>query len=299
MQFSLSRFRQLFRLHMTLHGRSYLLGLLATAGLLVCFSVLRVFWLDGMAYDTHDGWVVGGFLIAGAIFAGQMTRGLRSPASRTQSMMLPVSATERIVLYLLLLIVLYPAVYITIGMSSLWLGNYLENQSKGLHMPYAGVSEGVLFLLWLYIFAASAVLAGCLMFRRNALVKSMAAVALVLVLLLQLSNWAGKLINANKQPEVPVVIAATADSNKPVYDEWGNRLMTKQTMKERTFRRFGYMGESMYSYIRFQGNDDAGGHEFFTVSLPRSQQMIFNVFFLLVPVLCWYVTWLKLKESER
>lgn len=279
MQFSFKRFCYLFKLQLAVNRKLYLLGIAALAGVLLVFMLLMMFLDKGLPYDTQMVVFLIGLLLSSGIFGAAVFKQFAEKEQRVQAIMLPASALECLLVAILFTLVIFPAVYMTVCLTCLWVINYIDVYWMGRVNAMYRMDDGhndVLFILYFYLQAI--VLVGAIWFRQYTFVKTAVMVCLMAIGLQAFNDYLGRAIIGVSQP------ASISEVN--------------ENLGINT-RHFQYLGTTPYTSMRFSAfMEDAEKPEYLHVELPPVQRAVSWGLLLLVPFFLWFIAFLKLREQQ-
>ncbi|AWO00960.1 hypothetical protein DLD77_04210 [Chitinophaga alhagiae] len=282
MQFSFSRFIHLCRLQLAANRKLYLLGMAALAGMLLAFMLFFLITDDELSYNTQQTIYMIGLVLSSGVFTTTIFKQYAEKSQRTQALMLPVSALEKMVLAVLLTLVVYPLVYTVICLSCLKVMNYIDiywlGNPNALYWLNASYTPGLLIM---YVYVQSFVLLGAIWFRKQTFVKSAVMICLIIIGIHAVHSFLGRKIIGSAQPAnveaVGQKLGATGISN---------------------FRYDGgmpYINTLLTASAKINGKWDT---EYYMVELPRPGFAIMATVLILVPFFLWFITLLKLREQQ-
>src|SRR5690349_4633113 len=127
MNFSFHRFILLLKMQLAVNRRLYLLGILAIAGLLLVYMFFRAANGDfGFEFDAQEENYELTLVFLSVVFGTMIFRNLGSKNRRVQTLMMPVSALERMSVASLMVLVVFPLVYTLIYFSCNALVNLVD-----------------------------------------------------------------------------------------------------------------------------------------------------------------------------
>lgn len=276
MKFSFRRFIYLLRLQLAVNRKLYLLGIASIAGILLAF-MLFLSYMEGLNYNSQTFMFIIGLILSSAVFGSTIFKQFSKKEDRTMALMLPASAGERIAVALLLVIVIYPLVYMIISVPCLMIAGYLDfhwnNHVNPVFLP------GNIETLYAFIantLVQSFVLLGAIWFRKQAFVKTVVLLFVTIFMFILLSNYSG---------EAAIQRHRTADA------------FARDTL-------YSYSATNPYYYIRLGKAVKVGESQFehvgtdYLVALPSSVQIPFLLGLGLVPLFLWGITWMKIREQQ-
>ncbi|WP_343701090.1 hypothetical protein [Chitinophaga sp.] len=282
MQFSFSRFINLFKLQLAANRRLYLLGMAALAGMLLAFMLFFLITDRELNFKTQQAVYLVGLVLSSAVFTTTVFKQYAERSQRAQALMLPVSALEKMVLAVVLTLVVYPLVYTIICIACLKVINYLDiywlGNPNALYMLNDEYTPG---LLVIYFYLQSFVLLGAIWFRKQTFVKSAVMICLIIIGMQAFSSFLGRKIIGRTQP--------------------ANVEAVSQKLGATKIRHFMYDGATPYVNTLLMANTEIEGKvdwEYYKVELPQPAFSIMLVVLIAVPFFLWFITLLKLREQQ-
>lgn len=282
MQFSFSRFINLFKLQLAANRRLYLLGAAALAGMLLAFMLFFLITDRELNYGTQQAVYLIGLVLSSAVFTTTVFKQYAERTQRAQALMLPVSALEKMLLALLLTLVVYPLVYTIICLSCLKVMNYVDihwlGNPNALYTLNDHYTPGYLVI---YFYLQSFVLLGAIWFRKQTFVKSAVMICLVIIGMHALSSFLGRKTIGRAQPANLEAV--------------GEKLGAANIVNFRYDGGTPYINTLLSASAKVNGKWDTG---YYMVELPQPGFAIMAAVLILVPFFLWFITLLKLREQQ-
>lgn len=202
MNFSVQRCIHLARLQLLSNRKLYAYAVLALAGILLTYMLYLVFYTRfGLHHSNQLAGFGGGWLIFTIVAATWHFHSIRAKSTRTQSLMLPVTAGERLAVAVFFNLIIYPVVYVAVYFISSGLAFYIDTAVMHHYNHYynffGNVSRGDLSFLKLIFLAMSFGLAAGMVFRKLVLVKVFVSIAAILISMVFLNGVIGKYLMAS------------------------------------------------------------------------------------------------------
>jgi len=286
MQFSFSRFSYLCKLQFAANRKLYLLGIAAIAGMMLCYMFYATFTFDnGLDVHAQLDFASIALLLSSAFFGSLIFKQYGDKSKRIQSILLPVSNTERMAVAVLYTFILYPLVFALLYFGSLLLVHTVDVQLLGkrniIYLPDG--YEGRMTLM-LFCFVQSLALLGAIWFRRFTFVKTVVMVCLAGILI-SLTN---DIINS--------IVLKDAEARAATYSA-----SQRKVVYPPDFLHFEMVNSAPYQNLKFYGRNPDGyiiSNEEYWVVLPESQMLLFMVLLAFVPLFFFYLTAVKLREQQ-
>lgn len=263
MQFSFSRFLLLLRKEFSEQGRLYLLGLGALGGFWFVLLGLVTFQ-GGGDLDTRHILLGLGIVVGGTVFAQYQFNALSRPSQTIRFLHLPASTLEKTMsAFFWCFVVFLPAALalfyaLDTSMISLMRTRLAHDPSRLAHYEYLPIWH-LKIHVFLFTLAASIGVLGRAYFRQYAFVKTALAVFAVFVSVEMLFQFLVK--------------------------SWVRLPAGGQVL-----------GGELFEKVTFRLSEDSSTDY---VELPLFWQMLFaGIFMVGLPILCWFLTWLRLRETE-
>lgn len=175
MEFSIKRIGLLLKMQGEENKRTYLLGLLAICSLIF---IVGLFIVNFHIFDkeVQSATFQIGLFVSSILFTTRLLNGFDAKTTTIQTLMLPVSALERIAVSLLWIII-FPIVYTATVYPVIVFVNYIDNAILGVISP-TGESSFTLSYAYPYIIIQLLALLLSLFFRKQVFIKT--AVVLIL-----------------------------------------------------------------------------------------------------------------------
>ncbi|SIO51373.1 hypothetical protein [Chitinophaga niabensis] len=285
MQFSFARFSYLFKLQMAANRKLYLLGMAAMAGMMLCYMFLGVFTFEnGLTFETQIDFISIALILSGSFFASLIFKQYGDKDKRIQSILLPVSNTERLAVAGLFTFLLFPLVFILLYFICLTIANSVDVHVLGnMNDIYMlnGIEGRYMFMIFFLVQSVS--LLGAIWFRRFTFVKTAVLACLVIIFFSSVNELINKMVLDDPEGKAAAYYAAENKDPKlpPV--------------------RFELVGSPPYQSLRFYGKTNYGYYvekTAYWVSLPVSQTIGFTIFLGLIPFFFFYVVGVKLREQQ-
>lgn len=152
--------------------KSYYIGMLAIAGILLFLFILTWHFRDTFQGDTNRGIFLMGLLIGGGLFAASLLKDVKQPSRGMWLIGIPASAAEKLLIAVLYSVVVYllfylPVFYILEGFFQ-WIvrGDISKIERVDL------LKNGFYYFLFTFITSQLFILMGSLSFRRAAFLKT-------------------------------------------------------------------------------------------------------------------------------
>jgi hypothetical protein len=286
MQFSFSRFSYLCKLQFAANRKLYMLGIAAIAGMMLCYMFYTAFTSDsGMDVDKQADFLVIALLLASSFFGSLIFKQYGDKSKRIQSILLPVSNTERMGVAVLFSCILFPLVFALLHYSCMLLVNTAESQmlgiSNSIYLPHGYEGRNTLIL---FSFVQPLVLLGAIWFRRFTFVKTVVMVCLFGILISFTNDVFNNTILKGAEAKAA---AYSANRNKIVYPEG--------------YIHFEMVNSAPYQSLRFNAKNDQGhfiSNETYWVALPDNQALPFMALLGIIPLFFFYLTTVKLREQQ-
>jgi hypothetical protein len=206
-----------------------------------------------------------------AVFGTMIFRQYDGKPGRTQALMLPASALEKLAVALLMVFAVFPAVYSLIYFLCNLIANQLDvhmfNHPNELYLFNGGAEIVGAFLLAMML---PIVMFCAIWFRRLTFVKTIVMLCLPVLVFSFFNELLGKMAVRGVHPAHPEGGNLIYWASRP----FKNLLVTVNRPTER-------IGQLVYD-----------------VSLPSAQQWVFTLFAFSIPLLFLYLAYLKLREQE-
>ncbi|WP_343304059.1 hypothetical protein AAHN97_21040 [Chitinophaga niabensis] len=283
MQFSFARFSYLFKLQFAVNRKLYLLGLSAMGGIMLCFMFVSVFTSKvGFQYQSQIDFVTAALILAGTFFTSLIFKQYGDKDKRIQSILLPVSNTERLAVAVLFTFFLFPLAFLAVYFICMAIANGIDVHVLGnTNEVYMldGIEGQYLFLTFFLV--QSLALLGAIWFRQLAFVKVIVLVCLSAIFFAS----ANEVINQ--------IVVKDASAKVAGYNAARNKLPFPL--------QYEIVSSSPYRSMRFSGKNEFGTYlegGSYWLSLPDQQMLFFLIFLALVPLFFFYVTLVKLREQQ-
>ena len=272
MHFSFPRFLLLLKMQFAVNRRLYLLGSAAIAGLLLVYMIFRAANADfGFEYFMQAENYALSLCLMSVVFGTMIFRQYDGKPGRTQALMLPASALEKLAVALLMVFAVFPAAYSLIYFLCNLLTNQLDVHMFGhpneLYLLNGGEEIMGVFLLAMTL---PIVIFCAIWFRRLTFVKTIVMLCLPVLVFSFFNELLGKMAVRGVHPAHPEGGNLIYWASRP----FKNLLVTVNRPTER-------IGQLVYD-----------------VSLPSAQQWVFTLFAFSIPLLFLYLAYLKLREQE-
>lgn len=302
MQFSIYRVWLLSKKQWAENQQLYLLGLLATAGIMAAAFLFHSIQPEGLNYNNQQTILLAGAGIAGAIFSSTILSKFTDKIKGIQALTLPASALEKLITALIFSLLIFPLAYLLVTYPVLVLMHYIDNEFIGhtsrLYTPTLGGDFSKTMVPFLIIQAM--VLLCSVMFKRYTIIKTVVLVFVVFFGVI--------LINppiANHMLDVKTISHRKINIRQILYNAAGNRL--KDTVGVVSVNSPALLSTSPYDDATIYLKDNVYTANFsltephtivMSLAVSDTAKLIFKLLaFLAIPFL-WLVTWLRLKETQ-
>lgn len=152
--------------------KSYYIGMLAIAGILLFLFILTWHFRDTFQGDTNRGIFLMGLFIGGGLFAASLLKDVKQPSRGMWLIGIPASAGEKLLIAILYSVIVYllfylPVFYILEGFFQ-WVVR--EDISKIERVDL--LKNGFYYFVFTFIISQLLILMGCLSFRKAAFLKT-------------------------------------------------------------------------------------------------------------------------------
>lgn len=286
MQFSFSRFSYLCRLQFAANRKLYLLGIAAIAGMMLCYMFYAAFTFDnGLDVNAQLDFGAVALILSSAFFGSLIFKQYGDKSKRIQSILLPVSNTERMAVAVLFTFILYPLVFGVLYFSCLGIVHIVDvriiGNSNIIYLP-SGYEGQTTFML--FFFVQSLALLGAIWFRRFTFVKTVVMVCLAGILISFINDMINDVVLKGAEERAA---AYSASQKKIVYPP--------------DYIHFEIMNSAPYQSLRLDGKSKEGyfiSNESYWVSLPDHQMLLFMILLAFIPLFFFYLTAVKLREQQ-
>lgn len=297
MQFSTHRIWLLIRKQWAENQQLYILGTLATAGIMGGIIVFDLSSPQGLEKHTQQFILFVGSIAAGGVFTSTILSQFNEKVKGIQALTLPASALEKLTVAVVYCMVVFPIVYFVTVYPLIMIGHYIDNSiahhTNALYNLEWDDNADDLFVT--YFMLQTVALLGSVLFKRYVFIKSLIMVIVVFFGLRIINPIAAKyIIDTDVKTGFDVKVRETVydEANKPIY---------KETVKAH------YIQPNVDAYPYADMVVHYGGYNKYVkgASYSTSQTKLhhqYNTLFLILLYLgmpfLWIITWFKLKEKE-
>lgn len=285
MQFSFVRFSYLFKLQLAANRKLYLLGIAAITGMMLCYMFLAVFTFEnGFKFETQIDFISIALILSGSFFTSLIFKQYGDKNKRIQSILLPVSNTERLGVAVLFTFFLFPLVFILLYFICLSIANAVDVHVLGnMNDMYMldGIEGGYMFMIFFLVQSVS--LLGAIWFRRFTFVKTAVLACVAIIFFSSANELVNKMILDKPEERAAAYYALT--NKDPRFPSV----------------HFELVGSPPFQSLRFYGKTNYGYYvdrTSYWVSLPVNQTIGFTIFLGLIPFFFFYVVSVKLREQQ-
>jgi hypothetical protein len=302
MQFSIYRVWLLSKKQWVENRQFYILGLLATAGILAAAFLINAHQHEGLSYTNQRDVLLGGAAIAGALFTTTRLSKFNDKIKGIQALTLPASALEKLVTAILYTTLIFPLAYLLVTYPVMALTHYIDTEIIGHTTLLYNLNLQGRFMdtIVVYLALQALVLLCSVMFRRYTILKT-----IVLVFVVFYSSIALNPIIAERMLDIKSISHTKINMRQILYNEAGARI--KDTVGVVDVSNPEMQSNPPYSDATMYFKDDVYRVHF---DLPRphivtmgiavsdGSKLIFNILALLTIPFLWLATWFRLKETQ-
>jgi hypothetical protein len=302
MQFSTYRIWLLIKKQWAENRQLYLLGLLATAGVMGIAFLFHSSENQGLDYNAQRAVLMAGAGIGGAIFTSTILSRFNDKLKGIQALTLPASALEKLVTAIIYSQVIFPVAYVLAVYPVMALVHYVDTDIVGrVNRLYDLQLDDKLVESFLLYFILQAVILLCsVLFKRYTIIKTTVLIIVVFYGALSLNP-----IIAGRMLKTEGMEFNRINLKEIVYDEAGQRVVDtvvkESIVLPRLTNAFPYSDIKLYNdnfsyHIRLGLNDPH--YVEFVLAQKDAVKLLFTVLaFLCIPFL-WLITWFRLKETQ-
>ncbi|WP_109694569.1 hypothetical protein [Chitinophaga deserti] len=280
MSLSFQRCKQLVVLELTTERKFYAYSILALAGILLTYMLYNAYYTtDGLHHDLQEQIATEGLIIFSLMTSAYYFRKINSNDSRLESLMLPVSPVERLIVALFFTLVLYQIAYLVIYFFCAGTAFYVDEtlQHGNRFYLFDGRREiDSSFLKMLFGMVTLGLATGAT-FRKLPVVKAILIMALLFIANNMISQHLSRFLM--KETQLP------AKLQEPVLGQVAKKVELMNASP------FGHW------YLKSQ---TASGEtvSVFTINPPASVELLTSAAGFLFPFALMYLVVLKLREQE-
>jgi hypothetical protein len=302
MQFSLYRVWLLCKKQWAENRQLYILGLLATAGIMGAAFLIPVTIAEGLDYGHQRAILFGGAGIIGAVFTSTILSQFNDKTKGIQALTLPASAAEKLVAAILYTLLIFPLAYLLVAYPVMMIIRYIDVDMVGHTNPLYDLSLNgrVSETVGLYVTLQAAVLLCSVLFKRYTIVKT-----IVLVFVVFYGSIVINPLIADGMMNIKALKDKRVNVRQIVYDEAGKAVkdtMTREIVAEPVMQTAGpYSDINMYYKNNFYKINFALDKPYIVnlvLSVNDTGKWIFHILFILMIPFLWLVTWFRLKETQ-
>lgn len=302
MQFSIYRVWLLCKKQWAENRQLYILGLLATAGIVAAAFLISAIQREGLSSLMQENILLGGAGIAGAIFTSTILSKFNDKLKGIQALTLPASASEKLATAIIYVVFFFPMAYLLVAYPVMALIHYIDIEFIGhISLLYKFNQYGhFMETLMVYLVLQALVLLCSVLFRRYTILKT-----IVLVILL----WFGLItinpIIAQHMLDVKTISHTKINMRQILYSDAGSRIQDTTGMvivgnpEIQSSPAYGdvelYFKDYSYKIHPPQPGPLTAS---MGLSVSDSSKLIFRLLGLLIIPFLWLITWFRLKETQ-
>jgi hypothetical protein len=302
MQFSIYRVWLLSKKQWAENRQLYLLGLLATAGIMGAVFLVNAAQRDGLTYNMQRDVLFGGAAVAGAIFTTTILSKFNNKVKGIQALTLPASALEKLVTAIIYAAIVSPLAYLLVTYPVLVLIHYIDTEIIG-HTSVLydfNLIGGFYAMVVVFLLLQAMVLLCSVMFKRYTILKTIVLVFAIFFGMVTINP-----IIAGRMLDMKTIRHSKINMRQILYNEAGNRIKDTTDMVSITDPVLqsppAYDDATMYfkddSY-RIHFNLPKPHRVTMALAISDGSKLIFNLLAILAIPFLWLITWLRLKETQ-
>jgi hypothetical protein len=302
MQFSIYRVWLLSKKQWAENRQLYVLGLLATAGIMGAAFLVALTHVNGFDYNNQRAGLFGGAAIAGAVFTSTILSNYNDKIKGIQALTLPASALEKLVTALIYTLIIFPLAYLLVAYPVMAAVYYIDTQILGHPNGLYDLSLSGQFqeTILLYLILQAVVLLCSVLFKRYNTVKT-----IVLVFAFFYGSLVINPLIAGRMLDVKGLSNTNINMRQVLFSETGTRL--KDTVTQIKITEPIMQGATPYSDINMYFKDSIYRFPFnfykphiitLLLSVSDTSKLIFTILAVLAVPFLWLTTWFRLKETQ-
>lgn len=293
MEISVQRLWLLLKKRWVDHQKMYWLGMLAIMGIMaILFLVFTspFFNKSGLEYRIQELFFFLGLVFSGGIFSATLLSQFAEKSTGIQTLMLPASGLEKIIVAILYSNVLFPLVYVAFIYPVLLLAHFVDVQVQGnINILYDFQSQNIWSLITMFLLTQNFVLLCSVIFKRYVIIKTAIVGSMLFFGFYYMNDKLAATLVKDVQPTITVSLS----------DEISTYLINTRKMKdpnkEMAQTTYHYEAAAPFNSIRFDIFDSVGVY----VELPKRHAYLFNIIFHgSWALLCWLAIWFRLREKQ-
>ncbi|MDB5129472.1 hypothetical protein [Mucilaginibacter sp.] len=302
MQFSIYRVWLLSKKQWAENRQLYLLGLLATAGIMGAAFLLNAAQRDGLTYNIQCDVLLGGAAVAGAIFTTTILSKFNNKVKGIQALTLPASALEKLVTAIIYAAIVFPLAYLLVTYPVMAIIHYIDTEIIGHTSVLYDLDLRRNFntMIVVYLMLQAMVLLCSVMFKRYTILKT-----IVLVFVMFFGMITINPIIAERMLDMKTISHSKINMRQILYNEAGGRI--KDTTGIVNVTNPVLQSTSAYADATMYFKDEVYRMHFnllkphlitMGLSISDGSKFIFNLLAILAIPFLWLITWLRLKETQ-
>ncbi|SDD40220.1 hypothetical protein SAMN05216464_101636 [Mucilaginibacter pineti] len=297
MQFSIHRVWLLCRKQWAENTQLYILGILATAGIISAVLIYNMFDKRGIPLITQQIIFFTGLIISGAVFTSTILSQFNEKVKGIQALTLPASTLEKLTAAIIYGLVMLPAIYLIVIYPFIALAHYIDIDILGrfndLYVFKANnhsVELGSLFII-----TQAIMLLGSVVFRRYIFIKT---TILTIVITVGITLFNPYMV------EKTIVVRSTVPRNITVKEQLyngDNKLLSTENAPRKVDVNYLYSAPYQDLNIFNSGRSKVYNGVTYSSDDIRATNPYANIFYILlylaIPFL-WIITWFRLREKQ-
>lgn len=297
MQFSLHRVWLLCRKQWAENKQLYILGVLATAGIMSAVLIFNLVDKRGISFTTQKLIIFTGLIVSGAVFTSTILSQFNEKVKGIQALVLPASTIEKLTAAIIYSLIVFPIIYLVVVYPLVMITHYIDTDILGrFNSPYAfDMDREFKDFVVIFILLQTVMLFGSVLFRRYIFIKT-AILTIVIFFGLNIINpfILQQILDTKKGAPVKVTVKELiySDDNKLINTQNVPQKITKGILYATPYQELtvAYNWHTKY----FKGV--AYSNSNVTVATNYSN-LFYMLLYLSIPLL-WVITWFRLKEKE-
>ncbi|MDN3585034.1 hypothetical protein [Mucilaginibacter flavus] len=302
MQFSIHRIWLLTRKQWVENQQLYILGLLATAGIMAAIILFNILSLRGLDTSTQQLILYVGSTASGAVFASTILSQFNEKIKGIQALTLPASALEKFVMAFIYSLLIFPITYFLIVYPLIVFGHYLDIHVKHNELYYRpnrlynlSDDSNTGELIVTYFVMQTMALLGSVLFKRYAFIKS-------LVLVISIFFGARVINSILIKSMIDTEVKSGFDANvQEIYFNNAGAVIHKDIVKGHFVKPnvdAAPYDDIAFGYWNDKKNLDGIGYSASQTKIHHPYNMPFLMLLYLGIPFLWLITWLKLREKQ-
>lgn len=299
MQFSIHRVWLLCRKQWAENTQLYILGILATAGIMAAILIFNLFNVRGIPLTTQQIIFFLGLIISGAVFTSTILSQFNEKVKGIQALTLPASTLEKLTTAIIYGLIIFPIAYLIVVYPFIAIAHYIDVHTLGrfnsLYTFKSDNNNNAIELGSAFIITQAIMLLGSVAFKRYIFIKTTILTIVIAVGITLLNPYiVEKTVDVKRAAPKNITV-------KELLYSGDNKLLNTENAPRKVNINFEYstpykdltISYSWRSKI-YNGITYSSGN----VMVANPYNNIFYILLYLAIPFLWIITWFRLREKQ-